>query len=121
MQISITHHNFELTEAIKNYINEKLGQTEKHLKANQNAVINLNVDLGKLSAHHKHGNYYELKCYFRYDDINIHLESINSDVYACIDEMKDKLQYKIANFGDRDRNIMKKIARKFKEFIKRSN
>ncbi len=118
MQINITHHNFELTESIKNYINEKLGQIENHISLKDDQIMSLNVEVGKISSHHKHGNHYEVKSKLRYGSRNIHVNTVNEDLYKSIDEMKDKLMLEVASSEDKNRSMMKRFARRFKSFIK---
>ena len=119
MQINITHQNFELTESIKDYAKQKLGAVEKYIKSAEEAT--LNVEIGKISLHHKHGNHYEVKVHLRMGSRNIHIENVNEDVYHSIDEAKDKISNEIANGGDRERSMLKKIARRFKNIIKGDN
>jgi putative sigma-54 modulation protein len=121
MQINITHHNFELTEAIVNYIKEKLGQVENHISLKENETMSLNVEAHKISAHHKHGNHFEIKANLKYGTRSIHINSVNEDLYKSIDEAKDKLLDEVAHGGDKSRSIMKRMARKFKSFIKSGN
>lgn len=116
MQINITHQNFDLTEAIKNYTEEKFSNVEKYINDN-NSI--LNIEIGKTSLHHKHGNVYEVKAHLVFGSRKLHIENVNEDVYASIDEAKDKLVDEIAESGDRERSVVRKIARKFKNIIKR--
>jgi ribosomal subunit interface protein len=118
MQINITHNNFELTESINNYILEKLGQVENHISLKDDQVMTLNVEVGKISSHHKHGNHYEVKCKLKYGTRSVHITSINEDLYKSIDEAKDKLNDEVAHGSDKDRSVMKRFARRFKDFIK---
>lgn len=121
MQINITHHNFELTEAITNYINEKLGQVEKHISLKEDQVLTMNVEVGKISAHHKHGNHYEVKVNLKYGTRSVHITSTNEDLYKSIDEAKDKINDEVAHGGDKERSMMKRFARRFKNIIKMGN
>lgn len=121
MQINITHHNFELTEAITNYINEKLGQVKNHISLKEDEVMTLNVEVGKISAHHKHGNHFQVKASLKYGTRNVRVTSVNEDLYKSIDEAKDMINNEVANGGDKSRSIMKRFARKFKNIIKMGN
>lgn len=116
MQINITNQNFELTEAIKNYAEDKFSTVTKYINDN-NAT--LNIDIGKTSLHHKHGNMYEVKANLKYGSRKLYIENVHQDVYASIDEAKDKLADEIAASGDKDRSLLRKFARKFKKLIKR--
>ena len=50
----------------------------------------MNVEVGKISAHHKHGNHFEVKVSLKYGTRSVHISSINEDLYKSIDEAKDK-------------------------------
>ncbi len=119
MQINITHQNFDLTEAIKNYAIQKLSLVDRHIKNSEEAVMN--VEIGRVSLHHKNGNRYEVKIHLRIGSRNLHIESVHEDAYASIDEARDKLSNEISSSGDRERSIVKKLARRFKNFVKMGN
>jgi ribosomal subunit interface protein len=119
MQININHNNFELTDAINAYAQEKLGSIAKNIEKSEEAT--LSIDLGKISPHHKHGNHYEVKCNLKYGTRSIHISSIKEDLYFAIDEAKDKLLDELAHKGDRERSMMKRFARSFKNIIKLGN
>lgn len=119
MKINITHQNFELTEAIKNYAENKFITLEKHIKNSEQSAIN--IEMGKISLHHKHGNHYEVKAHLRMGSRNIHIENVNEDLYKSIDEAKIKLSDELAHGGDRERSMVKRMARRFKDMIKMGN
>lgn len=119
MQINITHQNFELTDAIKSYAEQKLGAVSKYIKNSEDTT--LSIEIGRVSLHHKHENTYEVKSHLRLGSRNIHIEAVNGDVYAAIDEAKDKLADEVKHDGDKKRSIFKRVARKFKSIIQRGN
>jgi ribosomal subunit interface protein len=117
MQINIKHHDFELTPAIEDYARSKLSTLSKYFK-NGEVEIMLDAIIGKTSNHHKHGNHYEVKLSIKRGGENIHVSSIKSDVYASIDEAKDKLEDELAHNVDKKRSLMMRIGRRFKNLIK---
>ena len=116
MQINIIHNNFEITEAIKEYTYNKFSQIEKHLDKKEG--VKLSVEFDKISNHHKHGNHYEVKATLALGSRKIFVESVKEDLYAAIEVSKDKLLDEMSHNGDKKRDIMKKISRRFKNFIK---
>jgi ribosomal subunit interface protein len=115
----IPSSNFELSNAISDYANLKLSQVSKHLGNNINS--NLNVEIGKTNAHHKHGNHYLVKCHLRYGSRDIHIEGLKDDIYASIDDAKDKLLNELTEKKDKSRSLSLRLARKFKNIIKFKN
>jgi ribosomal subunit interface protein len=116
MQINITHQDFELTDAIKTYADNKFSNVSKYINQKDGAILNINI--GKISLHHKHGNHYEVKSHLHFGDRHVHIEAVSPDVYASIDENKDKLIHEINEGSDRKMSIAKKFARKFKQMIR---
>lgn len=116
MNINIQSHDLEITEAIENYASLKLSAVEKYISKSSNA--NLDVEIGKTSKHHKKGDNYEVKSHLRYDSRNTYVDVIDSDVYAAIDQAKDKLLEDVAENKDKHTNVLRKVARKIKGVFK---
>lgn len=117
MKVNINHGNLELTEAIKSYASSKLEIISKYVKDKEDSL--LRIDFAKVSLHHKHGDFYEVKAHLKDADRNIHVEAVSEDVYKSIDEVKDKMVNEIATGGDKKRSLFKKMARRFKDLIRR--
>ena len=107
--------DFELTEAIKLYSEEKMGSLTKYL--NQNEEITFNFRLGKTSNSHNNGKIF-------YAEVSIHTPEKNyggkveaEDVYAAIDLLKDELAENIKHHRDKSRTLSLKEAQKFKQSI----
>jgi putative sigma-54 modulation protein len=115
MQINIKHHDFELTPAIENYATSKLSSLSKYFK---NGDAMLNVIIGKTNNHHKQGNNYEVKLDIKRAGENIHVNAVNEDVYASIDDARDKLDDELAHNMDKKRSLMMRIGRRFKNIIR---
>lgn len=115
MQINIKNHNFELTPAIRDYAMSKLDTLSKYFK---NGDATLNAIIGKTNNHHKQGNQYEVKLDIKRGGENLHVHSVKEDVYASIDEARDKLDDELAHNMDKKRSLMMRIGRRFKNLIK---
>ncbi len=117
MQINIKHSDVEITEAIKNYAEEKLSHLGKYEKDKTNLTINL--DIIRTEKHHKHGNHFKISTNLSLGSKKLHIEEISEDVYNAIDATKDRLSDELAHNSDRDRSIMKRFARTVKDILKR--
>jgi putative sigma-54 modulation protein len=117
MNIHIHHHDLEMTEALRQYAIEKIGQVEKYIHGKEGA--DLDVSIGKISKHHKHGDHYNVKVNLKFGSRRVHIDVINSDVYAAIDEAKDKLIGDVTEDKDKRVSILRKLARGVKSALKR--
>ena len=98
MNITISAKNIEITQAIRDFVEDKIGGLEKligHSKASAS------VEIGKPSKHHRSGEVF-------YSEVNLKLggnllraEAQRDDLYAAIIEVKDELQIQIKKFKDK--------------------
>lgn len=81
MNLHITGLHFDLTEALRNHIHDKLQRINRH----SDNVINVNITLSTEKVNHKATADVHLA------GKDLHVESIESDMYAAIDVLMDKL------------------------------
>ena len=101
MQVNISGHHIELTDALKDYVNEKTVRLERHF----NNITNVHVTLTKDNYHHKAEA--TLNIAGQKSPIVAHFDS--KDMYESIDKMIDKLdrqvirhKEKLKDHGDDD-------------------
>jgi putative sigma-54 modulation protein len=85
MQINLTGHHVELTDALRTYVNEKFAKLERHFDHITNVHVILNVEKITQKAEatlHLNGG-------------EIFAESTDSDMYAAIDGLIDKLDRQV--------------------------
>lgn len=95
MQINLTGHHVEITEALRNYVDSKFLKLERHFDHINNVHVILNVEKLNQKAEAK----------LNVQGGEIFASSENGDMYAAIDSLIDKL----------DRQVIKhkeKITRK---------
>ena len=85
MQLNITGHHIDLTEAMKEYVNTKLQKLERHIGSISNVQVTLSVS--------KQAHIAESTIHIAGADIHGHAE--NEDMYAAIDLLVDKLDRQI--------------------------
>ena len=81
MQIKITGHHVEVTDALKNYVNEKFLRLERHFEH----VIDTHVILSVEKLVQK------AEATVHVNGANLFAEQEHSDLYAAIDGLIDKL------------------------------
>ena len=114
--LSIFCKNFELTDAIKTYLADKMMLLEKYLSNSDE--VTFNARLGKVSNHHNHGKIF-------YAEVSIHTPEKNfgareeaEELYEAIDVLKDELARAINHYKSKSRDLDRKEAQKFKEDIR---
>lgn len=85
MQINLTGHHVELTDALHTYVNEKFAKLERHFDHITNVHVILNVE--KLTQ--------KAEATLHLNGGEIFAESTHEDMYAAIDGLIDKLDRQV--------------------------
>lgn len=101
MNFTIRGENVEVTEAIRQYIEEKVSKIERYF--DQRVQANTHVNL---KIYHKHAQKVEIT--IPLTGLVLRAEETNQDLYAAVDLVVDKLERQI-------RKHKTKINRKFRE------
>ncbi|MDD3609089.1 MAG: ribosome-associated translation inhibitor RaiA [Halothiobacillaceae bacterium] len=91
MQISITGHHVELTDALRGYVESKISRLERHFDRVMDIHVILSVEKLRQKAEaniHLSGN-------------DIHAEATEEDMYAAIDALADKLDRQIVKHKEK--------------------
>ena len=81
MQVNITGHHVELTDALRDYVNEKLERVERHYDNITTVQVTLSVEKERQQA----------ACILHAAGADLHAEALDSDMYAAIDALADKI------------------------------
>lgn len=119
MQINIKATNIELTPAIRDYINKKVGELEKFLDGYNDPSVQCWVEVGMTTRHHHKGDIFraEIQLHLPSYEKGSRAEFINSSLYAAIDGAHDEMKLELAKIKDRRKSLIRKGARLFKKFI----
>lgn len=85
MQLNLSGHHIEITDSMRNYVEEKLAKLERHFDHVTNVQVILSVEKQRQKAEasvHLAGN-------------DVFAESTNEDMYAAIDALIDKLDRQV--------------------------
>lgn len=101
MNISIKLTNIEMTDAINDYVNSKLGSIEKYMDDHHKEVSMIQVEIGRPSEHHHSGDVFYAEGTLSFDSTVLRAEVQKDDLYAAIDVLKDKLAEQFREYKDR--------------------
>ncbi|MDR0717130.1 MAG: ribosome-associated translation inhibitor RaiA [Azoarcus sp.] len=88
MNLNITGHHVEVTEAIRAYVSDKLDRVIRHFDNVTSVSVILSVDKLNQKA--------DATVHVRGKDI--HVESVDADLYAAIDALADKLDRQVQKY-----------------------
>ena len=101
MKLSIKSTNLEITPAISEYIEKKIGSLDKFLKRfNAEGGVLTQVEISRTTKHHYKGDVF-------YAEINLHLphksmrgEATSEDIRYSINMAREKIQHQIQKYLD---------------------
>jgi putative sigma-54 modulation protein len=96
MQLIIKGKNMEVSEALKNYVEKKIGKLSRYLPTIEEARVELSVQKAKSSQDRQ-----VVQVTMRSNGTILRAEERDADMLAAIDAVKDKLQRQITRFKER--------------------
>lgn len=96
MQINLSGHHVEITDALRNYVNEKMSRLERHF----DKVGNINVTLTVENVRHKA----EATVHLSGHDIFADATNTDENMYAAIDALADKLDRQVKKHKEKITN-----------------
>jgi putative sigma-54 modulation protein len=94
MQVSITGHHVEVTEALKAYVDEKISKIKRHFDNVVDVHVILNVEKLEQKA----------EAAVQISGAKLYAEDVQEDMYAAIDSMVDKLDRQIVKHKEKNQN-----------------
>jgi ribosomal subunit interface protein len=123
MKIIIKTKNFELTPALENFVNEKIGMLKKFiyiLKEESNmgkTLAEVFVELEKETMHHRKGEVFLAKALIQFPGKKIMVTSKADDLNKAIIEMRDNLKEEITEYKIKGKEAIRRMQRKSKQDI----
>lgn len=120
MRINLQGKNFELTDAIKDYVLKRVTDLEKLLSSleENGKEVNINFEVGKSTMHHRAGEVYHTDCLINIDGEKFYVSSDKEDIYQAIDETKEIIFREIRKSKDRKQTLYKRGAASVKKMLK---
>ena len=107
MNLKITGLNFDVTEAIKNYVSDKLARINRHADNIISVTITLSVEKVNQKA--------EADAHLAGKDL--HVEAIEQDMYAAIDVLMDKLDRAVLKHKEKSGDVRSTVKRSRIKFL----
>ena len=115
MSISIKSTNMELTPALKDYTEKRLGSISKFTGGSATVT----TEIGKTSEHHKSGDIFRA-------EVNVitplgkqyRAVSEKADLYEAIDDVRTEIIRELSSAKDKNTTLFKRGAQKIKNLLK---
>ena len=103
MTINIRAKNMDLTDAIRQYAEDKLMSLDKFYEK----IIHIEVDLGLDTTHHNKGNIYDCTVNVDVPGNLFRVSKQEKDLYKAIDKVRDHLREEITAWKEKNRDSLR--------------
>lgn len=107
MRLFIKGTAIQLTPAIEDYIQKRIGGLEKYLKRLDSPAVEVRVEIGKITSHHKKGDIFRAEVNLKLPGALLRAEEASGDLFAAIDFVHEELKRQIISF--KDKRITKRV------------
>ncbi len=94
MQISVPGHHVDITDALKNYVDNKFERLERHFEHVTNVHVILSVEKLRQKA----------EATMHVNGAKVFADSVHEDMYAAIDGLTDKLDRQVIKHKEKMQN-----------------
>ncbi|MFA5163075.1 MAG: ribosome-associated translation inhibitor RaiA [Patescibacteria group bacterium] len=102
MNINIKSTRLELTDAIRDYFQDKMDMLDKYLGDLE--VINCDVEIEKAVGGQHKGQIYRAEVNIQVPREILRVEKVEKDLYKAIDKVKDHLELVIKKYREKNRD-----------------
>lgn len=118
ININIKATNMELTPAIRDYVEKRFASLEKFIVHSPEESPSMNIEVGKTTNHHKHGDVYKSEVNLLFKGKTFYVVSEKEDLYAAIDDAKEDLERELVSKKDKSMTLYKRGAARVKNLLK---
>ncbi|MBI5079445.1 ribosome-associated translation inhibitor RaiA [Candidatus Wolfebacteria bacterium] len=102
MNINIKATKLDLTPAIKEYVEIKIGSIDKFLKKFEiKSEIEVFVEIARTTKHHHKGDIFYAEANLRVGKILLRAEDTDWDIRVAIDKVKNRLEQEIKKYKEK--------------------
>jgi len=125
MRINIKATNIKLDEALKVWVEKKIGEIEKFLVDfgsrkyfKEKPNLEIKVEIGKTTRHHLKGEVFRAEAQLCLPKQIIRAEAVSEDLRDAINQVKDELQREVKRYKEKRIARARRWARKVKELTR---
>ncbi len=115
--INIKATNMELTDAIRQYTEEKVLSLRKYVKKFE--PVKVSIEVADESGRHRQGPHFKCEFTVEVPGNLLRVEEFNEDLYAAVDGAKDDLQRQMRRLKEKKKTKVRKGAGLWKKLMRR--
>ncbi len=115
LKIDIYTKDVELTPALQEYVNRKVGSLEKFSK--NKVPFQVSVELDRTTHHHYKGYVFRAELQMQVPGGLLRSESVKEDLRMAIDEAKNELERELKQTKDKRKDLVKRGGRFLKSIL----
>ena len=100
MQINIQATELELTEPLREYVMKRIGALTKYLKRFDNDLLRAEVEIGRTTKHHRHGDIYRAEVNLLLPGKMLRATHEDQDIRVAVDRVQDLIKREISKYKD---------------------
>lgn len=120
VNINLKGKNFDLTDAIRDYVFKRITNLEKLLSTieKEGGEVKVDFEVGKNTRHHKSGEVFHSDCLINIDGKKFYSSSDKEDIYQTIDEIREGLYEEIRRYKGKKQTLFRRGAASIKKMFK---
>lgn len=116
MNINIKATGFDLTPAISEYVQKKIGSLEKYVSSHEGATFH--VEVGKTTNRHKTGEIFKAEVKAAGSGLDQYAVSEAEDLYAAIDILEAELRRELLHQKGKRMELLRRGQRAIKDMMR---
>ena len=118
MKIIIKTTNLELTSAIEEHVEQKIGSVDKLLDDMDRETVEARVEIGRITKHHQKGDIFRAEVNLTLPGRLLRSVAEEGDLRTALDQVKNDIQREIKKYRGKKEAQYKKGARKAKRMFR---
>ncbi len=118
MQLQIKGLDMEVTDAIRDYVEQRIMSLGKVVNF-QDPLVRISVELGRSASHHKQGEQaYRTEIHLTIPGQTLFAQSFAPDLYASVDEVRDDIMRQIRDTKGRSKSLFRRGGAALKKLLR---
>lgn len=114
MIVSLKGTGIDISESIREYLDEKIVRLVEKLVKKSDELIKLDLEVGRITRHHRHGKVFRAEANFSMGSNVLYADAVGEDLHEAIDLLEEELEREIKKFKTKQIALERKGARVLK-------
>lgn len=114
MTVSLKGTGIEITQSIREYLDEKIVRLVQKLAKKSDEIIKLDLEVGRTTRHHRHGKIFRAETKLSIGSNVFYADAVGENLHEAIDLLEEELRREIKKFKNKRVALDRKEARVLK-------